>query len=61
MNKRFDQLQDGDVFKINGVEYKKVPVVKISCCQSINAEGTANTQQQRFIPPLQEVEVNDQL
>lgn len=61
MKKRFDQLQNGEVFQFNGVEYKKVPDVKISCCRTINAEATTNNQQQTFIAPLQEVEVNDQL
>lgn len=59
MIKQFKDLLDGQIFKINELEYKKIPAVKISCCRSINAENTADTNNKTFVQPLSEVEVND--
>lgn len=59
MNKKFEELSDGEIFKFNSIEYKKMPTVKISCCRAINAQQTDNNNQQTFIQPQQEVEVND--
>ena len=58
--KKFQDLADNDVFKSNGIEYKKIPMVKISCCRSINAEQVDNPTQRIFLKPDTEVEVNDQ-
>jgi hypothetical protein len=59
MIKQFKDLLDGEVFKINELEYKKVQAVKISCCRSINAESTSDANNKTFLQPLTEVEVND--
>lgn len=59
MNKQFKDLVDDTVFKYNGLEYKKISTVKISCCRSINAEDTTNPKNRIFIQPQVEVEVND--
>lgn len=61
MNKQFKDLADGEIFKHNSLEYKKIALVKVSCCRSINAEETTNANNRTFIQPLTEVEVNDQL
>jgi len=61
MNKQFKDLQDDEIFTLNGTEYKKIPSVKVSCCRSINAAETANDNNKTFIQPLTEVLVNDQL
>lgn len=61
MIKQFKDVAENEVFKFNNLEYKKITAVKISCCRSINAEETANSNNKTFIQPLQEVEVNDQL
>lgn len=61
MNKQFKDLTDGELFRYNNLEYKKIPAVKISCCRSINAEESTNAQNRTFIQPTTEVEVNDQL
>lgn len=61
MNKPFKDLNEGEVFKYNNLEYKKIEAVKVSCCRSINAEETSNSDNKIFIQPLAEVEINDQL
>ena len=58
--KQFKDLADNEIFNNKGIQYKKIPVVKISCCRSINAEQIDNANQKVFIQPLEEVEVNDQ-
>lgn len=57
---QFKDVADNAVFKSNGIEYKKIPMVKISCCRSINAEQADNPAQRTFVRPDTEVEVNDQ-
>ena len=59
MIKQFNDVAENEVFKFNGLEYKKIAAVKVSCCRSINAEDTTNANNKTFIQPLQEVEVND--
>lgn len=61
MNKKFNELKEGAVFKYNGLDYKKVPQVKVSCCRSLNAQEVNNQQNQIFVQPLIEVEVVDEL
>jgi hypothetical protein len=59
MNKQFKELNDGEVFKFNSNEFKKIKLVKVSCCRSYNAESSANADQKIFVKPDQQVEVND--
>jgi hypothetical protein len=61
MTKQFKDLSDGQVFTLNGLQFKKTAVVKISCCRSINAEESTNANNRIFVNPNQEVEVDDQL
>lgn len=61
MKVRLADIAEGSLFTKDGVEFKKLPTVKISCCRSINAEQVANTNNRVFINPTDEVEVNDQL
>ena len=61
MNKPFKDLNEGELFKHNNLEYKKIAAVKVSCCRSINAEEVSNPNNKTFIQPLVEVEINDQL
>lgn len=63
MKVRLADIAEGSLFTKDGVEFKKLPTVKISCCRSINAEQTENTNNRVFINPDDEVEVkvNDQL
>lgn len=57
--KEFKDVADGELFKTNNIEYKKIPQVKVSCCRSLNAEQTADANQRIFVQPNTEVEVND--
>lgn len=59
--KQFKDVSDGEVFKTNNIEYKKIPQVRVSCCRSLNAESIADANQKIFVQPTTEVEVNDQL
>lgn len=59
MKKQFKDVVDGTIFKLNDLEYKKIPAIKVSCCRSLNAESTANANDKIFVQPLSEVEVND--
>jgi len=59
MIKQFKDILDGEIFKVNQLEYKKIPSVKISCCRSINAELTSDTNKKTFVQPITEVEVHD--
>jgi hypothetical protein len=61
INKQFKDLNDGEIFTYNNIEYKKIAAVKVSCCRSINAEETQNSNAKLFIQPTIEVQVNDQL
>jgi len=59
MIKKFSELSNDQVFSLNGVEYKKVASVKISCCKSINAVASNNDKQRIFVQPSTDVEVNE--
>lgn len=59
MIKKFHEVENNTTFKINGMDYTKVPVVKISCCKSINAVQVDNEKNRLYIQPSTEVEVND--
>ncbi|NBT07580.1 MAG: hypothetical protein EBS93_07950 [Chitinophagia bacterium] len=61
MKVKLSEVAEGSLFTKDGVEFKKLPTVKISCCRSINAEQTENANNRVFINPGDEVEVNDQL
>lgn len=45
-------------FVVNGITYKKVTEVKVSCCKSINAEVEGNPSNKTFFPTNTLVEVN---
>jgi hypothetical protein len=45
-------------FTVNGIEYKKINEVKVSCCRSINAETVADSNNRTFFPGNTLVEVN---
>lgn len=59
--KEFKDLNDNDIFISNGSEYKKIPLVRVSCCKSYNAELVVDSNQRIFIQPSTQVEINDQL
>lgn len=49
--KKFSELENDQVFALNGVEYRKITPVKISCCKSINAVAHQNENQRIFVQP----------
>jgi hypothetical protein len=46
-------------FKINDIEYKKIPEKRISCCKFTNACLVSDNNQKVGIKPLTEVQVDD--
>lgn len=57
--KQFKDLQIGEKFTYNNVEYVRIADEKISCCRSNNAVDTTEAKAKTFIQPLSEVQVND--
>lgn len=58
MEKTFAQVQFGEKFSVNGLEYAKIESVKVSCCQSVNAVATGNTSNRTFFAEDKVVIVN---
>ena len=56
--KLFSDLQVGNNFTVNGVEYTKITEVKISCCKSVNAQTTANASNKTYFPNNTVVTIN---
>lgn len=59
MNKKIEELTDGQVFKHNNIDYKKIPLERVSCCRSFNACQVSDANQKIMVKPGTEVEVND--
>jgi hypothetical protein len=59
MKKQFKDLENNTTFKTNGFDFKKIPLLRVSCCRSYNAEAVNNADQKIFVKPEDEVEVND--
>jgi len=57
--KQFKDLQIGETFTYNNVEYTRIKDEKISCCRSNNAVDNTEAKAKTFIQPLSEVQVND--
>lgn len=58
MQKTFKELNLGDKFNVNSVEYTKIAEVKVSCCRAINAQVSNDPNQRTFFAPGTTVEVN---
>lgn len=56
--KLFSDLQNGDLFVVNGVSYNKIPEVKISCCKSVNAQASTNSNNKTYFPGNTVVTIN---
>lgn len=56
---KFKDLNVGDIFFIDGIEYKKAEEKKISCCKRLNATLVSDDKQYIQVKPLVEVDVND--
>lgn len=58
-NVKFMDLNIGDKFTFNGIEYEKIPEERISCCHANNAKQLNDTNVKIQVIPIQEVVVND--
>ncbi|NDG30869.1 hypothetical protein EB118_12450 [bacterium] len=57
--KQFKDLNIGDKFTFNNIEYVRISDERISCCQVKNAALANDSTTKIQVPPLSEVEVND--
>lgn len=48
--KLFADLQVGESFTVNGATYIKINEVKISCCKSVNAQDSNNSNNKTYFP-----------
>jgi hypothetical protein len=60
-NVQFKDVPQDGLFVLNGVEYKKIPEKRISCCRSVNAVKSDDPKTRVQITPITEVQVNDEL
>lgn len=58
VEKIFAEVPVGTKFMVNGLEYVKMDTVRISCCQSINAHLSDNTNARVFFQDSVVVTVN---
>jgi hypothetical protein len=58
MIKTFAELQVGSRFLVDNIEYIKIDTVRISCCQSINAQEVNNPGSKKFFNDESAVSVN---
>ena len=58
MNKTFGELSVGDRFTYNNQEFVKKEEVRISCCQTINACATNDSNNRVYIQPSSLVVIN---
>lgn len=47
-------------FKMNGVDYIKIPEIRLSCCSVLNAAHASDINNKIQVLPLTEVEIEDQ-
>jgi hypothetical protein len=58
MEKLFSELAIGTIFTFNGTMYMKTQDVRISCCKSINAVASTDSNNKIFVPPTTTVTIN---
>ena len=58
MDKNFSDIPVGARFTLNGFEYIKTETVRVSCCQSINAQAANDTNNRIFVQDSTVVTVN---
>lgn len=58
--KQFKDLNVNEEFTFNGVQYKKIDEVRVSCCRCINACLVNDPNNKIQVKPLDEVVVSDQ-
>lgn len=58
MVKTFAELSVGARFFVDNIEYVKIDTVRVSCCQSINAQEANNPAARKFFADESAVTVN---
>ena len=58
MDKNFSDVSVGGRFTLNGLEYIKTEAVRVSCCQSINAQAVNDANNRIFVQDSTVVTVN---
>jgi hypothetical protein len=58
MNKLFQDLKVGDRFIYNGQEFVKTEDIRVSCCRTINAKASNDSNNTTYIQPGTSVVVN---
>lgn len=58
--KQFKDIPVDTVFTLNGVDYKKINEVRVSCCRSINACRVDDNNNKIQVKPLDEVTTKDE-
>lgn len=58
MEKLFSELNVGDNFTANNIQYTKIVETKISCCKSVNAQATGNSNNKTYFPLNTVVSIN---
>jgi len=58
MIKTFAELPVGARFSVDNIEYIKTETIRVSCCQSINAEQVANASVKNFFADDKAVNIN---
>lgn len=60
LTKQFKDVAIDEQFTFNGLQYKKIKEVKVSCCRSINACLVSDAKSKIQVKPLDEVTVNNE-
>lgn len=55
----FKDLTEGAEFVYNSIKYKKIPPMKVSCCQTLNAENLEDSSKKIMVRPLEKIEINE--
>ena len=58
--KQFKDVSVNTQFTLNGVDYKKIDEVRVSCCRSINACRVDDANNRIQVKPLDEVTTKDE-
>lgn len=55
----FKDLTEGAEFVYNSVRYKKIAPMKVSCCQTLNAESLDDSRKKIMVRPLEKIEIDE--
>lgn len=55
----FKDLPEGSEFTYNTIRYKKIPVIRVSCCSSLNAVDVNDANKKIMVRPLEKVDIDE--